>query len=124
MLPKRLCQIGKTLPLIPRVGSLSLVAGFSWISAAVLREYYPCLFTTYRWPELSLTESALRDKISEIIACSIILFLAREINMKNSTFGVNRIEAFSDGVLAIVITLPVLEIKSPELHIPTSSAEA
>ena len=44
--------------------------------------------------------------------------------MKNSTFGVNRFEAFSNGVLAIVITLPVLEIKSPELHIPTSSAEA
>jgi uncharacterized membrane protein len=40
------------------------------------------------------------------------------------TFGVSRIEAFSDGVLAIVITLLVLEIKAPELHFPTSSAEA
>jgi uncharacterized membrane protein len=44
--------------------------------------------------------------------------------MRNTTFGVNRIEAFSDGVLAIVITLLVLEIKSPELHIPTSTMEA
>jgi uncharacterized membrane protein len=44
--------------------------------------------------------------------------------MRNNTFGVNRIQAFSDGVLAIVITLLVLEIKSPELHVPTSSAEA
>lgn len=44
--------------------------------------------------------------------------------MKDTTFGVNRIEAFSDGVLAIVITLLVLEIKSPELHTPTSSLEA
>lgn len=40
------------------------------------------------------------------------------------SFGVGRIEAFSDGVLAIVITLLVLEIKSPELHDTTSSAEA
>jgi uncharacterized membrane protein len=46
------------------------------------------------------------------------------MNMMNSTFGVNRIEAFSDGVLAIVITLLVFKIKSPELHVPTSSAEA
>ena len=28
----------------------------------------------------------------------------------------NRIEAFSDGVFAIVITLLILEIKVPELH--------
>jgi uncharacterized membrane protein len=44
--------------------------------------------------------------------------------MRNTTFSVNRIEAFSDGVLAIVITLLVLEIKSPELHVPTSAREA
>ena len=44
--------------------------------------------------------------------------------MRNTTFGVSRIEAFSDGVLAIVITLLVLEIKSPELHVPTSTMEA
>ncbi len=40
------------------------------------------------------------------------------------SFGIGRIEAFSDGVLAIVITLLVLEIKSPELHDATSSTEA
>ena len=28
--------------------------------------------------------------------------------------GVNRIEAFSDGVLAIIITIMVLELKAPE----------
>lgn len=33
----------------------------------------------------------------------------------NTLFTVNRVEAFSDGVLAIVITLLVLEIKIPEL---------
>lgn len=30
--------------------------------------------------------------------------------------GVNRIEAFSDGVIAIVITIMVLEMKAPEEH--------
>jgi uncharacterized membrane protein len=39
-------------------------------------------------------------------------------------FGTSRIEAFSDGVLAIVITLLVLEIKIPELDSPGSSSEA
>jgi uncharacterized membrane protein len=34
----------------------------------------------------------------------------------------NRIEAFSDGVLAILITLMVLEIKLP--HIPEGAARA
>lgn len=43
---------------------------------------------------------------------------------QKQTFGVGRVEAFSDGVLAIVITLLVLELKSPELHDPSSSAEA
>jgi uncharacterized membrane protein len=41
-----------------------------------------------------------------------------------NNFGVGRLEAFSDGVLAIVITLLVLEIKSPELHDSNSAAEA
>jgi uncharacterized membrane protein len=35
-----------------------------------------------------------------------------------------KVEAFSDGVLAIVITLLVLEIKIPELHDSLSSQEA
>jgi len=34
-----------------------------------------------------------------------------------------KVEAFSDGVLAIVITLLVLEIKIPELHDSLSSQE-
>jgi len=38
--------------------------------------------------------------------------------------GTSRVEAFSDGVLAIIITLLVLEIKIPELHDPTSLEEA
>ena len=63
MLPKRLCQIGKTFPLIPRVDSLSLVAGFSWISAAVLREYSPCLFTAYRWLRYPLTPNLGWDNL-------------------------------------------------------------
>ncbi len=44
--------------------------------------------------------------------------------VRRQGFGVGRIEAFSDGVLAIVITLLVLEIRAPELHDGTSSAEA
>jgi uncharacterized membrane protein len=39
-------------------------------------------------------------------------------------FSVNRVEAFSDGVLAIVITLLVLEIKVPQIQSPLSIAEA
>ncbi|HXX35934.1 MAG TPA: TMEM175 family protein [Thermodesulfobacteriota bacterium] len=36
----------------------------------------------------------------------------------------SRIEAFSDGVFAIVITLLVFQIKIPELHDTLSSQEA
>lgn len=48
----------------------------------------------------------------------------RGMESGRQSFGVGRIEAFSDGVLAIVITLLVLEIKSPELHDATSASEA
>jgi uncharacterized membrane protein len=34
-----------------------------------------------------------------------------------------RIEAFSDGVFAIIVTLLVLELKVPELHAPASAGE-
>lgn len=42
---------------------------------------------------------------------------------KHGELRLNRIEAFSDGVFAIVVTLLVLELKVPELHGPNSAAE-
>jgi TMEM175 potassium channel family protein len=38
-------------------------------------------------------------------------------------FSVSRVEAFSDGVLAIIITLLVLEMRPPELHAPESVSD-
>jgi len=45
----------------------------------------------------------------------------------NNLFSKNRVETFSDGIFAIIITLLVLEIKVPhieELHSPTALLEA
>src|SRR5437660_3137877 len=50
----------------------------------------------------------------------MIRFLKR---FKEGELGLNRIEAFSDGVLAIVVTLLVLELKVPTLHDRTSTSE-
>lgn len=40
----------------------------------------------------------------------------KNIKPADSNFSSNRIEAFSDGVIAIIITLMILEIKIPDLH--------
>jgi len=41
----------------------------------------------------------------------------------NNLFSKNRVEAFSDGIFAIIITLLVLEIKVPHIHDYSSTAE-
>lgn len=41
----------------------------------------------------------------------------------NNIFSKNRVEAFSDGIFAIIITLLVLEIKVPHIHEYNSASE-
>lgn len=41
----------------------------------------------------------------------------------NNIFSKNRVEAFSDGIFAIIITLLVLEIKVPHIHEYNSAIE-
>ncbi len=63
-------------------------------------------------PETVIARSAPRPKIHADLKESVAVVLADAVR-NYSTMGKGRLEAFSDGVLAIIITIMVLELKVP-----------
>jgi uncharacterized membrane protein len=69
----------------------------------------------------SLTDNPrrrFREEMTAVVRCTVdiasFLLQTARFNTRNRTMGKGRIEAFSDGVIAIIITIMVLEIHVPE----------